>query len=796
MGAVLLPGTAFVELALQAGQAGGAERIEELNLQAPLVFSGQGSMRIQVSLAPADERGARAISIHSRAAGQGEEAGAGEWTLNASGTLSREAPPAPEPLGVWPPSGAEPLDTEDFYERLSEVGFDYGPAFQALNAAWTDGEGVYSEVALPDDQREGAQGFAIHPALFDAAFHAAILAAAEGEEQAGPAMPFSWKGVSLSTSGARALRVALRSEGDRLSLQIADEVGAPLAQVDSLATRPVSSEQMRSAARPEPYRLDWAELDLPEAAEESGEPTIVDSREWTAGDPTEATRIATARALELIQAHLQGTEADDPLVFLTQGALAAAGTDPSPAAAALAGLVRSAQTEAPGRFAVVDSDGSDASTEALGAAVAASAEETQLALREGKALVARLAPVGAESAGTDAPEPPSLDPEKTTLITGGLSGLGALFARHLAEAHGARHLLLVSRSGEKAAGAAELRQELQDLGAAVTIATCDVSDRGQLEELFDSIPDDRPLGAIVHSAGLPDGGLMAGLDPERLDRVLAPKADAAWHLHELSAELGLSHFVLFASVAGPFGGLGQGSYAAANSFLDGLAQLRCEQGLTATAIDWGVWQREDTMTAQLSGTDLARMARSGVVPIPDPDGLALFDAVLKNPSAQTVAIALNRPALRSQASAGTLPPLFSGLVKAAGARSKAPSGQLAAQLAALPADRREAAVLQIVRTEVAAVLGHDSAAAIDPERPFKDLGFDSVAAVELRNRLAAATGVELTATMAFDYPTFDRACDPAAGAGAGGWAEQGRRGPRPGDRRADRDRRHGLPFCR
>ena len=157
------------------------------------------------------------------------------------------------------------------------------------------GSGVYSEVALPDDQREGAQGFAIHPALFVAACHAAILAAAEGEEQAGPAMPFSWKGVSLSTSGARALRVALRSEGDRLSLQIADEVGAPLARVDSLAMRPVSSEQMRSAARPEPYRRNWAELDLPEPRRRVASRTIVDSREWTAGDRLSATCTATAK---------------------------------------------------------------------------------------------------------------------------------------------------------------------------------------------------------------------------------------------------------------------------------------------------------------------------------------------------------------------------------------------------------------------------------------------------------------------------------------------------------------------
>ena len=270
--------------------------------------------------------------------------------------------------------------------------------------------------------------------------------------------------------------MSLRSEGGEVALQIADSGGVPLAQVDALATREVSLSQITGAqaAAQDLFNFAWQELDLDGAAASEAGPSVVDTRPWTEGSPIAATRTATARALEAIQAHL--AEADPgqgPLVFLTTGALATPGAKPSLPAAALAGLMRSAASEHPGRFALIDSDASDASAEALDAAIAATQEEPQLALREGNALAPRLTP--AEEDGEA--DTRAIDPEKTVLITGGLSGLGALFARHLAQEHGARHLLLVSRSGEKAEGAKELKDELEGLGAAVTIAACDVSDR-------------------------------------------------------------------------------------------------------------------------------------------------------------------------------------------------------------------------------------------------------------------------------------------------------------------------------
>jgi NAD(P)-dependent dehydrogenase (short-subunit alcohol dehydrogenase family) len=197
------------------------------------------------------------------------------------------------------------------------------------------------------------------------------------------------------------------------------------------------------------------------------------------------------------------------------------------------------------------------------------------------------------------------------LITGATGGLGSLLARHLAEAHGARHLLLLSRSGEEAEGAKELRDELESLGASVSIAACDVAERAQLQAQLASIPAEHPLGAVIHAAGALDDGIIESLDAERLQRVFAPKALAAQHLHELTEGADLSAFVLFSSAAGVLGAPGQGNYAAANAFLDGLAQQRSQEGLPASSIAWGLWKRQSALTSTLSEADLARMARAG-----------------------------------------------------------------------------------------------------------------------------------------------------------------------------------------
>ena len=349
--------------------------------------------------------------------------------------------------------------------------------------------------------------------------------------------------------------------------------------------------------------------------------------------------------------------------------------------------------------------------------------------------------------------PRPVDPERTVLITGGTGGLGALVARHLVSEHGARHLLLASRSGEEAEGAVELAAELEGLGAAVQIAACDVADREGLEELLASIPGEHPLGAVIHAAGVLEDATIDSLDPGLIERVFAPKVDAAWHLHELTADLDLSLFVLFSSIAATLGGPGQGNYAAANSFLDALAARRRADGLAGTSIAWGLWPQASGMTSQLEEADLARMRRAGIVALSDAQGLSFFDQALVSELPQMLAVPLDRAGLQGQASAGILPPILRGLVRAPSRRRSAGGVSLSTRLAALPEAEREVFVLELVRAEVAAVLGHGSAEAIDPERPFKELGFDSLAAVELRNRLKSATGLRLPATVVFDYPS-------------------------------------------
>ncbi|WP_313956512.1 SDR family NAD(P)-dependent oxidoreductase [Streptomyces sp. SAJ15] len=347
--------------------------------------------------------------------------------------------------------------------------------------------------------------------------------------------------------------------------------------------------------------------------------------------------------------------------------------------------------------------------------------------------------------------PAPLDPEGTVLITGGTGGLGAVFAKHLVERHGAKHLLLVSRRGPAAEGVAELVAELEELGARARVAACDVTDRDQLAGLLDSL--EHPLTAVLHAAGLLDDGVVEALTPEQLTRVMRPKVDAAWHLHELTAGMELSAFVLFSSAAAQLGNPGQANYAAANAALDALAHRRRAAGLPASSLAWGLWADATGMTGELDETDLARMERTGIGALSTELGLELFDESLGLDAALLVPIRLEPTALRGQARAGMLPALLRGLVRAPARRAESTGGSLAQRLAAVAEGDREQVVLDVVRAQVAAVLGHASGAAVDPERSFKELGFDSLAAVELRNRLTQATGLRLPATLVFDHPT-------------------------------------------
>ncbi|MDA0637001.1 acyltransferase domain-containing protein, partial [Nonomuraea sp. MCN248] len=482
-GTVLLPGTAFVELALEAAATAGCDEVEDLTLEAPLFLPGTGAVHVQIAVGGPDEQGRRTVAVHSRAAGDAEAG----WTRHATGLLGPgTAAPSSGPV-AWPPD-AEPVDLEDLYGRLAERGYDYGPAFQGLTAAWRADGHAFAEVTLPEPVNGDAGRFTLHPALLDAALHLIVLDSVvlDAADDPGLLLPFSWNGVRVTATGARTLRVRIGDSGDdRVSLTIFDGAGQWIGGTDTLVLR----RMPRNARAADPAGLaahvvEWVEpavagtpearwalagsdeltdeigaelaaagidppryYDLASLAEMSaaGVPDLVlapchadpDDLPYSAHD-------AVGQALDLVQGWL-GDErfAGSRLVCLTRGE--------DPASAAVRGLVRAAQTEQPGRFVLAEVAEGFSGWDLLAAAVAAG--ETELAGRDGTVLVPRLVrrPVSA----------PSGVPSGAVLVTGGTGGLGALVARRLVERHGVRDLVLVSRRGGAAAGAGALVAELE-----------------------------------------------------------------------------------------------------------------------------------------------------------------------------------------------------------------------------------------------------------------------------------------------------------------------------------------------
>ncbi|MCD9140479.1 type I polyketide synthase [Streptomyces albireticuli] len=771
-GVVLLPGAALVDLALSVGDRLGSTVLDELTLEAPLVLPEHGAVRLRVVVADADDTGRRALGIHSR---REDEDGSGTWTRHASGAL---APAAGEPTAVlgaqWPPAGARQLPVADLYDRLADAGLGYGPLFQGVTAAWSHDGGILAEVALPEGAEAGA--FGLHPALLDSALHAIGL----GSDDSRAELPFAWSGVTLHATGATALRVLVTPRGDAVALTLADTDGKPVATVDRLTLRPFTPDQL-GAGTDALFHLDWSTVELPATPAAAdcavlgddrlagllGAPGYVDAAELAASGTTPAYVIApgpvdpdgttadrahalAARTLTLVQRWLaEDALAGSRLVLVTRGA-EDAGTagEVDAAQAVVRGLVASARAEHPGRFAVVDTDGTDASDRALPAAAATGAP--RLALRAGTATAPRLA-----RTVDAAPAVPGRFGEGVVLVTGGTGGLGALVARHLVAEHGVRGLLLTSRRGLGAPGAVELRDELTALGAEVTVEACDVADRSALEKLLEGVE----LSAVVHTAGVLDDGVISSLTPERLEAVFRPKVDAAWHLHELTAGMNISAFVLFSSVAGVFDASGQGNYAAANAFLDALAVHRRALGLPAVSLAWGPWEQTGGgMTRALDEADVRRMARDGFLPLTADEGLALFDRAAGAPGPR-VPVRLD---LRAAAGTGPVPALLAGLVRtparragrtAPGTETTPPAVDLAERLRALPEAAGTRMLVDLVRERAAAVLGHDGPEGVGAGREFNDLGFDSLTAVEFRNGLQNATGLRLPATLIFDYAT-------------------------------------------
>ncbi|GAA2993794.1 SDR family NAD(P)-dependent oxidoreductase [Kitasatospora sp. NPDC127116] len=347
------------------------------------------------------------------------------------------------------------------------------------------------------------------------------------------------------------------------------------------------------------------------------------------------------------------------------------------------------------------------------------------------------------------------DPEGTVLLNGGTGTLGAMVARHLVRERGATRLLLVGRRGPEAPGAEELAKELTALGAHVDLVSCDTADEQQLAALLAGIPAEHPLTAVVHLAGVLDDATVANLTEDKLRAVLRAKVDAAWNLHRLTEHLDLSDFVLFSSLASTVGAPGQANYAAANAFLDALARHRRVRGLPAASLAWGLWAQASGMTGHLDRDDLARLRRGGVLPMGEELALGLLDLAMDGSHPAVVPALFDLAALRRQAETELLHPVLQDLVRRPAGRD-VPAGAArpeALQLAGRDPEERRRAVLELVLGNAALVLGHDSPDGVRPDRPFKDLGFDSLTAVELRNRLNRATGLRLPATVIFAHPT-------------------------------------------
>ncbi|MER7846884.1 thioester reductase domain-containing protein [Kitasatospora sp. NPDC096077] len=754
---------ALVELALRAGTEAGCAVLDDLLVRPSAVLSEVGSLEAQLVLGGSDADGHRPFTVHTRS---GED---GAWTPAASGTLSRGGARPTAEGGAWPPPGAEAVEPED----------------AGVTALWRRGEELFVEAALADERADSpaAEDWGLHPDLLERVVRCA-----------GPVTTVAWRGVRLYAVGATRIRARITPGPAGLALHLADPTGRPVASVDAVTVRPAaeapavegpSAERATATARTRAndglFHLDWVPVTLPTAVPPvrwavlagDAEPALPVGRRFAdLGSVLEAVGEYQAvlaplspvpgpdipggvhelavRALELAQRWLADERTvGRPLVVATRSAVAGAG---EPTAAAVWGLLRSAQSEAPDRIHLVDLDDGPASLAALPALLASG--EPQAALRGGRALVPRLA----RAVPLPGPEDSGDSPwrrDGTVLITGGVGALGAVFARHLVRRHGVSHLLLTGRRGPATPGADRLRAELTALGARVEVAACDVADRPALAALLAAVPAERPLTAVLHAAGVLDDGMLAALTPERLAAVLRPKVDAAWHLHELTLRHELSAFVLFSSVAGIVGGPGQASYAAANTFLDALAEHRVGLGLPATSLAWGLWRDEGGMAGHLGEADLRRIARGGLRPVTAEDGPHLLDAALGGRRAAVVATPLDLRALRQRPE--EVPLVFTGLTplppRPRVGKGEAEAETFARRIGALPPEERRALAVDLVRREAARTLGHLDAGGVSAEDAFPALGFDSLGAVQLRNRLDALTGLRLAAGAVFAHPT-------------------------------------------
>nr|WP_067897735.1 type I polyketide synthase [Nocardia vaccinii] len=766
-GAAIFPNAGVVELVVRAGDQVGCGVVEELALRAPLVLPTEGAVQVQVAVGPGEESGQRTVSVYSR------RSAASGWVLHAEGVLGPKGfAPGGSDLSAWPPVVATALDISDIYEKLTARGYGYGPAFRGLRAMWQRGAELFAEVAVPAETAIRTTAFGVHPVLLDAALHA-VVAASGGRDIA---LPSAWEGICLHAAGADVVRVRVSPAGaGAVSLELTDEAGLPVLSVRSLTLRSVAAAELRAAAlsgagTDNLFELTWSPIPTtgrpvtlvktlawnvfeqhatsPDAVSDAVAPdAVILEASALGGDVVADAHDLTRRVLASVQSWLTRT-ISSPLIVVTHRAVALPGEDVRDlAGAAVWGLVRSAQTEQPGRIILADTDSH------VDASAILATGEAQVVVRAGTIHAARLTRASAEHdiAGAE------FDSAGTVLITGGTGMAGAAIARHVVAEHGIRNVLLVSRRGTEADGASDLVAELTESGARVRVAACDVADRDALAQLLFDIPAEAPLTAVIHAAGVVDDAVFGSLTADRVDTVLRAKVDGAWNLHELTRDMNLPVFVLFSSMAGIVGSPGQANYAAANAFLDALATRRRAQGSAAMSLAWGLWAQASAMTGHLGAREMARIGRGGLAAMSEPEALALFDTAL---GLDRACLAPARLEMRALERGTDVFPLLRTLIPAPARRPADTRREVVrTDIDELSPAERRSELMAMIRTKAAVVLGFAGPEDIDPDDPFEDLGLDSMGAVELQNSLGAVLGQPLPPGLVFTYPTATELAD-------------------------------------
>ncbi|HEY4003738.1 MAG TPA: type I polyketide synthase, partial [Pseudonocardia sp.] len=642
LGTEAVPSMPMLELVIRAGDEVGCPSVAELDLYAPMVLPAEGALQVRVVVAGADPMGRRAVTVHSFA--EPFEVTAG-WTRHAVGLL---AAPVREPavgIAEWPPRDAVEVDVADHYREPTAAGMKGRPECRMPRRMWRRGEEVFGEIALSDVQAADAADLGIHPTLLAALSEFAPAALSLPVDRA--LVPTRCTNAVLHASGAVALRLHSRPVGpDVVAVMAADQTGRPVLSIGAITLLPVSADRPGATgeAIPSLFEVGWRACEVA-PARAGGQWAVVGEHlpSWlpetavllgaTPGafagsvDPAPGTvfidatveqRALVPMVLELVQAFVsQPLWASSRLVVVTRGAMGPDATDP--VGAAVWGLVRSAQSEEPGRILLLDLDEAAESATVLPVVVAG--DELQVAIRGGQALVPRLGRVT-----RDSDTPIALDPEGTVLVTGGTGALGSVVARHLASAYRVRRLLLTSRRGPSAPGVGDLVAELAGLGASAEVVACDVADRADLARVLTQIAQQHPLTGVVHTAGVLDDGVLTELSPARLNTVFAAKCEGAVNLDELTRDLEPAMFVLFSSAAGILGTPGQGNYASANAFLDGLSVRRHAEGRASVSLAWGPWR--EGMAARTGG-EWPVPRRSLLSRLGPEDGMALFDEALR-----------------------------------------------------------------------------------------------------------------------------------------------------------------------